>query len=185
MIEGEYLLEAIKETLISSLTNITYPANSIRITVDERADILAGTEFIAIYKQSMENLHQSNTITNKESYSIAIGITMRLAGTPVDRVGEKLITYDSIVSKLKPSMFARARQVIDLIDGSTAVINLANAKGLGCPFIAPLGFTGDSGQITYVEEDHFFNEATQNVRPEGVFLELQFSGAFLVRVKAG
>lgn len=185
MIEGEYLLEAVQTTLRNGLTQVTKIEESVKITANEKADNASGREFMGIFSAGYSNVYPPEHIAAKFVFSINVGLTMRLAAKPLDRIGNKTIVHDDLVEELKPSMMKRAGQINSLIDGSQTLIAIANSKLQSgeCPFLAPLGFESDSGEIIYVEEEHFFNTENKNVRPEGVYLELLFSGAYIIRPK--
>lgn len=190
MIEGEYLLQATRDVLRSGLTNVTKSSTtldkSVQITPDERVPAIAGEEFIGIYGTQFRNLYPAQSASSKESYTLSIGITRRLLAHPLDRTGDTIYTEDtSVLSTSKPSMLQRAREIINLIDGSYIIINDANSNlGKGeCPFFTPLGLVSADAQPKYVDEDHFFTSPDSSEAPKGLYLEMIFGGAELVRVK--
>jgi len=194
MIEGELLLQAVRDTLRSNLTNVTTSSvatstvnkKSIQITPDEKVPPIAGEEFIGLYHSEFRNLHPAQSNSAKESYNLSVGITRRMSGQPIDRVGDTIYTQDTdVINRLKPSMLQRARDIIDLIDGVFAIITTTNgniASGT-CTFITPLGLISGDAQPKYVDEDHFWTDPDSSNAPKGLFMEIVFGGAELVRVK--
>jgi len=190
MIEGEFLLQAVRDTLRSNLSNVTKSAatlnKSVQITPDERVPPMAGEEFIGIYGSEFRNVHPPQTITSKEYYNLTVGITRRLHGEPIDRIGDTIYTEDlNVMNKLKPSMMQRVRDIIDLIDGIFSIITTTNGNlpSASCPFITPLGLVSADAQPKYVDEDHFWTKPDSNEVPKGLFMEVVFGGAELIRVK--
>ena len=190
MIEGEFLMQAVRDSLRTNLSNVTKSAatvnKSIQITPDERVPPIAGSEFIGIYGSEFRNQYPPQTNTSKEYYNLTVGITRRLHAEPIDRIGDTIYTEDlDIMNKLKPSMMQRVRDIIDLVDGVFALITTTNANipSTSCPFITPLGLMSADAQPKYVEEDHFWTKPDSNEAPKGLFMEIVFGGAELVRVK--
>jgi len=190
MIEGEYLLRAVRDTLRSNLSNVTTSSvvntKSIQITPDERVPPMAGEEFIGLFHSEFRNLHPAQSITTKESYNLSIGITRRMSGQSLDRIGDTIYTEDiTVLDRLKPSMMQRVRNIIDLIDGIFAIITTTNDNlpSGSCPFITPLGLVSADAQPKYVDEDHFWTDPDTSSAPKGLFMEIVFGGAELIRVK--
>jgi len=190
MIEGEFLMQAVRDTLRTNLSNVTKSAatvnESIQITPDDRVPSMAGEEFIGLYGSEFRNQYGPQTITSKEYYNLTVGLTRRILGEPMDGVGDTIYTKDlTIMNKLKPSMMQRVRDIIDLIDGVFSLITTTNANipGNSCPFITPLGLVSADAQPKYVDEDHFWTQPDSTNAPKGLFMEIVFGGAELVRVK--
>jgi len=196
MIEGEYLLKAVRNKLRSDLKDVVGRRGmsskshnkSIQIMPDEKVPALAGEEFISVYGSQFVNLYPAQTQVAKESYSLSVGITRRVSGQFSARVGDTIYTKDTqVLNRLKPSMLKRARLIINMIDGIYPIINAANLNtdaSLGeCDFYTPLGLLSADAQPRYVDEDHFFTDPSNNKFHKGLFMEINFGGAELLRAK--
>lgn len=187
MRESEHLLEGVRERLITGLNNFDRSDKSIKITVSNNVDAGAGKEFINIYKASVSNVNPLSAMITREVHSITIGVTRRLVGVPLDRVGHRLLTKEDKINLLKPSLLQRVGEINELIDNSYDLLKIVNDRiseaGDGEHFLIPLALDSDSGEVDWVEEDHFFNDESGGDRPEGIYTELVFSNAQLFRVR--
>jgi hypothetical protein len=191
MIEGEYLLRGVRDRLRKKLTNISGTTTdatkqSIQITVDEKVPPIAGEEFIGMYGVQFRNLFKAQSDASKESYTLSVGITRRIQAQPIDRIGDTIYTEDTkVIDRAIPSMLARARTIINLVDGSYDLMNAVNSTigTKGCLFLTPLGLISADAQPSYVDEEHFFTEPDANKFHTGLFLEIVFGEAELIRPK--
>jgi hypothetical protein len=145
MIEKEFLLEETVTLLRDGLTNLTKPDNSVRVMVDERCPPNAGEEFIGVYGGSVNNMNPPAHPTDRLEHGLTIGITRRCIALANEHAGENILTEGQI-ARTKPSLLARAREIIDLMLGSdgwtlVAAVNTRLVDGSygGC-FLVPLGF---------------------------------------------
>lgn len=182
MVEKEVLMEQTRDTLKENLPNLKLPNVSCKVMVDERVPPTAGEEFIGVYGQTLENLNPPNHITKRIVHGLTIGITRRVLGVPNEQTGENILTENQI-ARLKPSMFARANQIIESMldsDGWTLIgrVNTLVAASSGGCFLSPLGLISVDPTPETVDESHFDQEAEgENPRYVGLLLELQFGGA--------
>lgn len=193
MIEGEKLLQAVRNRLRDNLTNLPGTSSksklkSVSIMPNEMIPPYAGEEFIGIYGGRMVNDYPTATRSSRENYSISVGITRRIQAQPIDRLGDTIYTEDTdVYDRDRPSMLARARDIITLIDGITQVITDANELlsddsdvSPGYCFMTPLALISADMQPRYVDEDHFFTPEDDNEFHKGLFIELSFGGAYFV-----
>ena len=196
MIEGELLLQAVRDRLRDNLTNVigkrSLSANahkkSIQITPDEKVPPSAGEEFINLFGSGFRNRNPAQSNSAIEVYGVTVGITRRILAQPVDRIGDSIYTEDvAVIDRIKPSMMKRAREIINLIDGVYSVITSVNTAAAdvtgACGFYTALGLESADAQPKYVDENHFFTDPDSNKFHKGLYLEIVFSGAELLRVK--
>ena len=195
MIAGEYLLQEVRDSLRTNLeyvvgsNNISTSAHnkSIQIMPDEKVPPSAGEEFISLYGSKFVNSHPAQTMSAIESYSLSVGITRRIQAQPVDRLGDTIYTEDTeVIDRIRPSMLLRAREIIDLIDGIFTIIQTVNVRledDNECILLTPLGLVSGDAQPKYVDEDHFFTNPDSSTFHKGLFMELTFGGAELLRPK--
>ncbi len=174
MLLNEPLLETIRDFLQTELEGVKLPTRSIRITNEERVMASSGEEFINIYGAESNNEYSPIAETRKEVYSLKIGITRRLIGIPLDTTAESIYTYDeALIKRTKSSMSNRASEIINLLDGSWAIVSLIKQK-YGICAATPLGFLG-SAALEEKGAEHF-EAMPENENPIGLFLELSFGG---------
>ena len=189
MIEGERLLQAVRNRLRDNLSNVagtttSSKKQSIQIMPNELIPPKAGEEFIGIFGVQVRNLYPVPNNSTKESYEVSIGITRRIQAQPPDRLGDTIYTEDiEVYNRVKPSMLARAREIIDLIDGewqvivdTNTLISDGNPTSTNC-FITPLGLLTADVQPKYVDENHFFTPPDSVDFHKGLFMEIAFGGA--------
>lgn len=181
MFEKEVLLEQTRDFLKANLVGVKRPNQSIRVMVDDRVPPSSGEEFIGIYGGSSANINNPTDITKRILHGLTIGITRRVVGTPNEQTGEHILT-EKHIQHIKPSMFARAKQIIKLmlhLDGWYLMqrINAIVAVDDGC-FLSPLGLISVDSQPEPKDEAHFDQEENQsNRRYVGLYLGIEFGGA--------
>ena len=172
---NEPILETVRDHLSEELKNLFRRDRSVKITNEERIPQWAGEEFINLFGAETVNLYPPSFSQRKEVTTLRVGITRRFAGQPLDHTAESIYTYkDDLMARIKPSMSARASEIIDLIDGNWDLVNEVSQIAGGC-ILTPLGYEGNSG-LTEVFADHFSIEEDEDDNPVGLFLELTFSG---------
>lgn len=183
MIEKEFLLEETVTLLRNGLTNLTKPDNSVRVMVDERCPPNAGEEFIGVYGGSVNNMNPPAHPTDRLEHGLTIGITRRCIALANEHAGENILTEGQI-ARTKPSLLARAREIIDLMLGSDgwtliAAVNTRLVDGSygGC-FLVPLGFISIDSEPSTKGPEHWDQDPDQDYgkRYAGLHLELQFGG---------
>lgn len=181
MFEKEVLLEQTRDFLKDNLTGVTRPNQSIRVMVDDRVPPTSGEEFIGIYGGSSVNVNNPTDITKRISHGLTIGITRRVIATPNEQTGEHIFT-EKHIQHIKPSMLARAKQIIQLMlrsDGWALMelINAIVAVDGGC-FLTPMGLISVDSQPETKDESHFdTDDNPSNRRYVGLYLGIEFGGA--------
>lgn len=183
MIEKEILMEEAVSLLRTQLDNLTLPNVSCRLMVNERCPPNAGEEFIGVYGGIANNLNLPAHPTKLFEHSLKIGITRRLTGIANEHAGENILTENQI-ARLKPSILARAREIIDvmqLADGWT-LLAAANTRieAYGGCFLVPLGIVRADDEPTPKGPEHWDIENHEEAGGRsyvGLHYELEFGGA--------
>ena len=175
----EYILEETRNLLRQDLEGVDNPNRSIRITNDEKVPAYAGEEFIALYNIEATNEYPTKAVSRKDIYDLTIGITRRFIGIPTDTSAETIYAEDSdLMVRTKSHMLKRAREIVSLIDNNWELVNSirigALVDDIFVCILGPLGLES-MGSLEEVEASHF-HATDDSERPDGLLLELQFSG---------
>jgi hypothetical protein len=189
MIEKEILMEEVVVLLKARLNNLYLPNLSCRLMVDERCPPNAGEEFVGVYGGTTNNLNPPAHPTKQIEHSLRIGITRRLIGIANEHAGENILTENEI-ARVKPSIMARAREIINvmhLADGWTllAAANTRIEEYGGC-FLVPLGFVRADEEPSQKGPDHWDTEDHEEGGRGyvGLHYELEFGGALSLRTSS-
>lgn len=189
MIETEAILEKIVERLKANLTNVRQVSRSIAVMVDERVPPGSGEEFIGVYLNESTNINPPPHPTKRMAFGFTVGITRRMEGVPNEMAGNTVLTYnETLISRLKPSMVKRAKEIAGIIEENNgwALLNEINPifAAEGGTFVVPFGLSSISPTPRKVDEDHFDIDGgdQMGIRYVGLLLEIEFAGGeyFLV-----
>lgn len=178
----EIVLEKVVARLKAGLTNFRFPDRSVRVMVDERVPPDAPEEFIGVAGNDVSTIDPPHNTTKHHNYAFTVGITRRVLTLPNEQAGEYILTYNDqkVLNRNKPSMYARASEIVDLLEdnnGWTLLNEINTVVGpVGC-FIIPFGFTSLNASPETVGEDHFDTDSQLGARYAGLYMGLQFGGA--------
>lgn len=179
----ETVLEKVVLYLKSGLENVKERNKAIRVMVDERVPPDCPEEFIGVYGGEVSTIDPPHNVMKHHNYAFVIGITRRVLTVPNEQAGEYILTYNDqrVLNRTKPSMFARANEIVELLehnDGWTLLSQINSVVGpVGC-FMVPFGFVSLDSQPETVGPDHFDSEPSQGTsRYFGLFMPLTFGGA--------
>lgn len=180
MLEQEAILREVTKFLRVRLTKMPIPERSIRTMIDDVAPPNSGDEFIAVRCTEISNEYPAYFSSFKIIYGLTITIVKRCSGVPNELAGEALLT-DQIYRAVRPSLEARADEIVKLIHGSWELMNLINTSvsdNEAGGFATPFGFISKDAEPRKVDADQFdLEEDSNDLRYSALVTDVVFGGA--------